>query len=59
MKTIKSTFIIGAIIAAISSLSTLTAEAQTTKRALLIGISDYGNANEDPYKWSNIHGATM
>lgn len=57
MKTIKSTFIIGAIIAAISSLSTSTAEAQTTKRALLVGISDYGNANENPYKWANISGA--
>lgn len=57
MKTIKWTFIIGAIIAAISSLSTSTAEAQTTKRALLVGISDYGNANENPYKWANISGA--
>lgn len=28
-----------------------------TKRALLIGISDYGNVDEDPYKWSNISGA--
>lgn len=27
------------------------------KRALLIGISDYGNINEDPNKWANISGA--
>lgn len=37
-------------------LFTLNAEAQT-KRALIIGISDYGNAIEDPNKWSNINGA--
>lgn len=28
-----------------------------TKRALLIGISDYGNAKEAPNKWANINGA--
>ena len=28
-----------------------------TKRALLVGISDYGNAMEDPNKWANISGA--
>lgn len=27
-----------------------------TKRALLVGISDYGNAMEDPNKWANISG---
>lgn len=27
------------------------------KRALLIGISDYGNTDEDPNKWANISGA--
>lgn len=27
------------------------------KRALLVGISDYGNATEDPDKWANISGA--
>ena len=27
-----------------------------TKRALLIGISDYGNEMEDPTKWDNING---
>ena len=28
-----------------------------TKRALLVGISDYGNAMEDPNEWANISGA--
>lgn len=28
-----------------------------TKRALLIGISNYGNTMEDPNKWANISGA--
>ena len=28
-----------------------------TKRALLVGISDYGNTKEDPNKWANISGA--
>ncbi len=28
-----------------------------TKRALLVGVSDYGNAMEDPDKWANISGA--
>lgn len=27
-----------------------------TKHALLIGISNYGNDREDPYKWTNING---
>lgn len=27
-----------------------------TKHALFIGISDYGNAKEMPYKWTNING---
>ena len=27
------------------------------ERALLVGISDYGNATEDVDKWSNINGA--
>lgn len=35
-----------------------TAQVQAqTKRALIVGISDYGNAKEDPNKWSNISGA--
>lgn len=33
-----------------------TANAET-KRALLVGISDYGNSTEEPYKWNNINGA--
>ena len=33
-----------------------TMQAQT-KRALFVGISDYGNATEDPNRWSNISGA--
>lgn len=37
-------------------ISTIIVEAQQ-KRALLIGISNYGNAREDPDKWSNISGA--
>lgn len=28
-----------------------------TKKALLVGISNYGNAMEDPNKWTNISGA--
>lgn len=28
-----------------------------TKRALLVGVSDYGNPREDPDKWANISGA--
>ena len=42
-------------------ISALLIEVQTvnaeTKRALLVGISDYGNAMEDPNKWANISGA--
>ena len=29
----------------------------STKRALFVGISDYGNVDEDPNKWANISGA--
>lgn len=36
--------------------SAQTAHAET-KRALLVGISDYGNAMEEPNRWKNIHGA--
>lgn len=43
-----------AIIALLIGGQTIKAE---TKRALLIGISDYGNTNEDPNKWANISGA--
>lgn len=44
------------IIASMATIFSLYAQSQT-KRALLIGISDYGNAMEDPNKWSNISGA--
>lgn len=47
-------FIISAVVAAIFGWQPLTAE---TKRALLVGVSDYGNAMEDPNKWANISGA--
>lgn len=47
-------FIITPIIAALFGWQPLSA---ATKRALLVGISDYGNAKEDPNKWSNISGA--
>ena len=43
-----------AIVALLLGGQTMNAE---TKRALLVGISDYGNALEDPYKWANISGA--
>lgn len=43
-----------AIIALFMGVQTMNAE---TKRALLVGISDYGNAMEDPNKWANISGA--
>jgi hypothetical protein len=50
IKTLKSFFVI------VFLLGTVCTHAET-KRALLIGISDYGNADEDPYKWANISGA--
>ena len=53
-KVVNRLFLICAIIGA--TLVSHTAFAQQ-KRALLIGISDYGNTNEDPNKWSNISGA--
>lgn len=43
-----------AIVALLIGVQTMNAE---TKRALLVGISDYGNAMEDPNKWANISGA--
>lgn len=42
------------MIALFLGVQTMNAE---TKRALLVGISDYGNAMEDPNKWANISGA--
>lgn len=43
-----------AIVALLIGGQTMNAE---TKRALLVGISDYGNAMEDPNRWANISGA--
>lgn len=43
-----------AIVAFLIGGTTMNAE---TKRALLVGISDYGNAMENPNKWANISGA--
>lgn len=56
MKSIRLQTIIGLLLASMMGLPTLDVEAQT-KRALIIGISDYGNAKEDQNKWSNISGA--
>lgn len=56
MKPIKSFAIIGMVITVMIGLSVLNANAQN-KRALLVGISDYGNDEEDPNKWANISGA--
>ena len=53
MKNLIKTSII-AIVALLIGGKTMNAE---TKRALLVGISDYGNAMEDPNKWANISGA--
>lgn len=53
MKNLIKTSII-AIVAFLIGGQTINAE---TKRALLVGISDYGNAMEDPNKWANISGA--
>lgn len=44
------------IVISMMGISNLNLVAQT-KRALIVGISDYGNAKEDPNKWSNISGA--
>lgn len=52
MNLIKTSII--AIVALLLGGQTMNAE---TKRALLVGISDYGNAMEDPNKWANISGA--
>ncbi len=40
----------------IATICSMTSNAQH-KRALIIGISDYGNPNEDPDRWSDISGA--
>lgn len=52
----KSTVIISAIVAMMIGISAFSVEAET-KRALLVGVSDYGNTMEDPNKWANISGA--
>lgn len=52
----KTIAIISAIVAMMVGFSTFSVEAQT-KRALLVGVSDYGNPREDPDKWANISGA--
>lgn len=56
MSQLKTIVIISAIVAMMVGLSTFNVEAQT-KRALLVGVSDYGNPREDPDKWANISGA--
>lgn len=45
------------LIAALVCLSGIQSATAQTKRALLVGISDYGNASEDPNRWANISGA--
>ena len=52
----KTIVIISAIVAMMAAFSTFSVEAQT-KRALLVGVSDYGNPRLDPGKWRNISGA--
>lgn len=54
MKTIINSLII--ILLILPFFGSININAQT-KRAILIGISDYGNAKEDPNKWANISGA--
>jgi len=56
MKKTRSILIVSAIVAIMVGFSTFSVDAQT-KRALLVGISDYGNPREDPDKWANISGA--
>ena len=53
MRNLIKTFIIAVLVCVIGGQN---AQAET-KRALLIGISDYGNEMEDPNKWANISGA--
>lgn len=56
MNTRKLNIIVIVVVASMSALFSSQVQAQT-KRALIVGISDYGNAKEDPNKWSNISGA--
>lgn len=53
MKKLIKTSIV-AVVTVLLGCQTMNAE---TKRALLVGISDYGNVMEDPNKWANISGA--
>lgn len=48
---IKTSIVIFALLLGVQSLNA------ATKRALLVGVSDYGNTMEDPNKWANISGA--
>lgn len=48
---IKSSILLIALLLGVQSMNA------ETKRALLVGVSDYGNAMEDPNKWANISGA--
>lgn len=52
----KTIVIISAILAMMMGFSIFSVEAQT-KRALLVGVSDYGNPREDLGRWKNINGA--
>lgn len=54
MKVLSKLFLASAIVGA--TLGNQAALAQQ-KRALIVGISNYGNATEDPNRWSNISGA--
>lgn len=54
MKVLSKLFLASAIVGA--TLNNQAALAQQ-KRALIVGISNYGNATEDPNRWSNISGA--
>jgi len=53
MKNLIKTFIVAVLVCIIEGQAAHAA----TKRTLLVGISDYGNAMEDPDKWANISGA--
>ena len=48
---IKTSIVIFALLLGVQSLNA------ETKRALLVGVSNYGNTMEDPNKWANISGA--
>lgn len=49
-------FVLCGVIMSLSIFNSQTLTAQI-KRALIVGISDYGNAKENPNMWSNISGA--